>query len=163
MLFKIALHSNSFTVYQEGVRIQYFHSTTVQCTSSCQLTTACAGIQFGSMIVLGCSGLIADSLGWPVIFYASGVIGLCWVALWMTLGGNSPEAHTFISLRERLFVQRSLPTTARDNVVSTAIIFHTNTMNEEMFCLSKLCITTFLFTILSILLLKITNRLKVLK
>lgn len=71
------------------------------------------------MIVLGCSGLIADSLGWPVIFYASGVIGLCWVALWMTLGGNSPEAHTFISPRERLFVQRSLPTTARDNVVST--------------------------------------------
>lgn len=81
----------------------------------------------------------------------------------MTLGGNSPEAHTFISPRERLFVQRSLPTTARDNVVSTAIMFRTNTMNEEMFCLSKLCITTFLFTILSILLLKITNRLKVLK
>lgn len=77
----------------------------------------------------------------------------------MALGGNSPEAHTFISPRERLFVQRSLPTTARDNVVSrpTAIMFHTNMMNEEMFSLSKLCITTFLFAILSILLIKIIN------
>ncbi|KAG8329869.1 hypothetical protein J6590_077460 [Homalodisca vitripennis] len=75
------------------------------------------GLNFGTMIVLSFSGLLASSpWGWPSIFYFSGGLGLFWVVLWMLLGANSPEAHPFISNAERLYVQRSLPGTARDHV-----------------------------------------------
>uniref|UniRef100_A0A1B6F2P7 Putative inorganic phosphate cotransporter n=1 Tax=Cuerna arida TaxID=1464854 RepID=A0A1B6F2P7_9HEMI len=75
------------------------------------------GLNFGTMLVLSFSGLLASSpWGWPSIFYFSGGLGLLWVVLWMLLGANSPEAHPFISAAERQFIQRSLPSTARDDV-----------------------------------------------
>ncbi|XP_054270084.1 putative inorganic phosphate cotransporter [Macrosteles quadrilineatus] len=86
-------------------------------------TFVLVGLNFGSMLVLACSGLLASTpWGWPSIFYFSGGLGLVWVILWMLLGGNSPESHSFISDEERDYILKSLPGTAREGVSSQMVI-----------------------------------------
>uniref|UniRef100_A0A1B0GQA4 Major facilitator superfamily (MFS) profile domain-containing protein n=1 Tax=Phlebotomus papatasi TaxID=29031 RepID=A0A1B0GQA4_PHLPP len=68
-----------------------------------------AGSPLGNVLMLAISGLLASSsLGWPSIFYASGIIGVIWTALFFTFGSNSPEVDVRITPTEREFIQESL-------------------------------------------------------
>ncbi|XP_055545791.1 putative inorganic phosphate cotransporter isoform X1 [Wyeomyia smithii] len=75
-----------------------------------RLGTYCyAGAQFGTVIMLAISGVLASSsFGWPGIFYISGAAGLVWTVMWFFFGGNSPVEHGTISAEERDFIENSL-------------------------------------------------------
>ncbi|XP_037945913.1 putative inorganic phosphate cotransporter isoform X3 [Teleopsis dalmanni] len=74
------------------------------------LGTYCyAGSQFGTVIMLASSGLLASSsLGWPSIFYISGSVGLVWVAAWILWGASSPNDFKSISNEEKKLIETSL-------------------------------------------------------
>lgn len=74
------------------------------------LGTYCyAGAQFGTVIMLAVSGVLAaSSMGWPSIFYFSGAAGCIWSILWFLFGSNSPVEHRSISAEERNFIESSL-------------------------------------------------------
>lgn len=72
-------------------------------------TYAYAGAQFGTVIMLAVSGVLAaSSMGWPSIFYISGAAGVIWSILWFIFGSNSPVEHRSISPEERNFIESSL-------------------------------------------------------
>lgn len=72
-------------------------------------TYSYAGAQFGTVIMLAVSGVLAaSSIGWPSIFYFSGAAGCIWSVLWFMYGSNSPGEHRSISAEERNFIESSL-------------------------------------------------------
>ncbi|XP_055381833.1 putative inorganic phosphate cotransporter isoform X2 [Condylostylus longicornis] len=75
-----------------------------------KLGTWCyAGAQFGTVIMLASSGIIASSrLGWPSIFYISGSTGIIWSIFWFIYGSSTPAQHKTISDDERKFIETSL-------------------------------------------------------
>lgn len=81
-----------------------------------QLATYCySGSQFGTVIMLSSSGILASSaMGWPSIFYISGSIAGLWAILWLLLGSNSPAEYKNISPEEKEFIQSSLGTVQHD-------------------------------------------------
>ncbi|XP_037956117.1 putative inorganic phosphate cotransporter [Teleopsis dalmanni] len=83
-----------------------------------RLVTCCySGSQFGTVIMLFVSGFMASSwMGWPSIFYASGVAGILWSIVWYMLSASTPAEHPFITNNERRFI---------DNSMSESRIVHT--------------------------------------
>lgn len=82
-----------------------------------RLGTYCySGSQFGTVIMLASSGIIASSvLGWPSIFYISGSAGILWSALWLLCGSDSPAKHKSISAEEKKFIETSLGQTENES------------------------------------------------
>ncbi|XP_018804075.1 PREDICTED: putative inorganic phosphate cotransporter isoform X1 [Bactrocera latifrons] len=74
------------------------------------LSTFCySGSQFGTVVILAISGIIAESpLGWPGIFYISGGLGILWGVCWLIFSASTPAEHKTISLEERKFIENSL-------------------------------------------------------
>lgn len=66
------------------------------------------GGPLGSVLMLASSGIIAEGLGWPSIFYISGVVGIIWGVLWFFYGASSPEECSRISEEEKIYIQTSL-------------------------------------------------------
>lgn len=80
-----------------------------------------SGSQFGTVIMLGISGVLASSaMGWPSIFYFSGAVGIVWSIIWIFYGSSSPaDSRERISSEERHFIESSLNTTGDSRVIST--------------------------------------------
>lgn len=78
-----------------------------------------SGAQFGTVVMLGVSGVLASStMGWPSIFYFSGVAGLIWSIIWFFYGSSSPsDCQDRISQEERLFIETSLNTSSDQRVI----------------------------------------------
>jgi MFS transporter, ACS family, solute carrier family 17 (sodium-dependent inorganic phosphate cotransporter), member 5 len=76
------------------------------------------GAQFGTVVMLGISGILASSsMGWPSIFYISGVAGIVWSILWFYYGSSSPsDCNNRISSEERQFIESSLNTSEEAKV-----------------------------------------------
>lgn len=70
------------------------------------------GAQFGTVVMLAVSGVLASSaMGWPSIFYFSGVAGLVWSMLYYFYGASSPsDCGGRISPEEKHFIESSLHT-----------------------------------------------------
>lgn len=66
------------------------------------------GAQLGTVIQLVVSGFIANSWGWPAIFYVNGATGAIWVVAYVFLGSDSPQRSKMIGNTERLYIQTSL-------------------------------------------------------
>ncbi|CRL04181.1 CLUMA_CG017288, isoform A [Clunio marinus] len=78
------------------------------------ISTYCyAGAQFGTVVMLAISGVLASSaMGWPSIFYSSGVAGLVWSVLYFFYGSSSPsDCAQRISPEEKHFIESSLNVT----------------------------------------------------
>lgn len=75
-----------------------------------RLVTYCySGTQFGTVIMLVASGVIASSfLGWPSIFYVSGAAGILWSFLWVIYAASAPVDHKSISEEERRYIENGL-------------------------------------------------------
>lgn len=72
-------------------------------------TAAYAGAQFGTVLMLASSGVLAaSSFGWPSLFYISGGVGMLWTVLWFFFGYSSPSECKIISVEERTFIETSL-------------------------------------------------------
>ncbi|KAL7031546.1 hypothetical protein ACKWTF_007046 [Chironomus riparius] len=80
-----------------------------------------SGAQFGTVVMLAVSGVLASSaMGWPSIFYLSGVFGLVWAILFMFYGSSSPaDSRDRISSEERHFIETSLNTTGDAKIIKT--------------------------------------------
>uniref|UniRef100_A0A8C5EB93 Sialin n=1 Tax=Gouania willdenowi TaxID=441366 RepID=A0A8C5EB93_GOUWI len=72
------------------------------------LTITFIGAQLGTVVCLPLSGQICFYLGWPYVFYITGVLGLLWFILWSALIFSSPDTHPRISAQERLYISNSL-------------------------------------------------------
>uniref|UniRef100_A0AAG5DL33 Putative inorganic phosphate cotransporter n=1 Tax=Anopheles atroparvus TaxID=41427 RepID=A0AAG5DL33_ANOAO len=71
-------------------------------------TLSYAGAQFGTVVMLAISGVLASSsMGWPSIFYISGAVGILWSLVWFFFGSNSPAEHRGIAPEEREFIENS--------------------------------------------------------
>lgn len=81
-----------------------------------RLVTYCySGTQFGTVVMLAASGIIASSfLGWPSIFYVSGSAGILWAFVWVLYAASVPADHKSISEDERRYIENSM-TQARDS------------------------------------------------
>lgn len=79
-----------------------------------------SGAQFGTVLMLAVSGVLASSaMGWPSIFYLSGVAGLVWSILYFFYGSSSPsDCSGRISSEEKNFIERSLNTGSHGSGVS---------------------------------------------
>lgn len=72
------------------------------------------GTQFGSVVIMAASGTIASSsLGWPGIFYISGLVSLLWVIVWYFVGASTPSDCKWISEDEKLYIESSLVTSTK--------------------------------------------------
>jgi MFS transporter, ACS family, solute carrier family 17 (sodium-dependent inorganic phosphate cotransporter), other len=56
-----------------------------------------AGTALGTVISMPMSGLIADWMGWPAVFYIMGGLSLVWCVLWPMLVFDSPRKHPFMT------------------------------------------------------------------
>ncbi|ALC42296.1 MFS15, partial [Drosophila busckii] len=74
-----------------------------------QLVGYCySGSQFGTVIMLSVSGYIASSsLGWPSIFYISGIVGILWSLAWVYFSESTPAEHAGITVSERRYIETS--------------------------------------------------------
>ena len=53
-------------------------------------------------------GWILTKMGWPAVFYVSGVLGLLWYFTWYFLVYDSPDEHPRISVKEKQFLEKRL-------------------------------------------------------
>ncbi|KMY94944.1 putative inorganic phosphate cotransporter isoform X1 [Drosophila simulans] len=69
-------------------------------------TCAYSGNQFGTILMLATSGVIAASpIGWPSIFYISGGIGCVWSVVYFFFGAGSPQECKSISAEEKKLIE----------------------------------------------------------
>nr|XP_024214643.1 probable anion transporter 6, chloroplastic [Halyomorpha halys] len=66
------------------------------------------GMAFGTFVAMIASGSIAARLGWPSIFYSSGIIGTAIGVALLYFGKCSPSEHQGISKEEEEFMRNSL-------------------------------------------------------
>lgn len=67
-----------------------------------------AGISTGVVFSMPASGLIAENLGWPAIFYIYGLVGIVWFTLWYKFVSDKPSDDPWISKSELDYLKRSL-------------------------------------------------------
>lgn len=75
------------------------------CTSSYKYFLGCS---LGQVIALPLCGWILTSMGWPAVFYISGIFGVTWYVAWYFLVYDSPQEHPRISLKEKQYLQKHL-------------------------------------------------------
>ncbi|XP_078456801.1 sialin-like [Lampetra planeri] len=99
-----------------------------------------SGGHFGTVVAMPLSGIIADKLGWPWIFYIFGGTGLLWSIVWFLFAFDSPERHPRISAAEREFILKSLQAERQANHGASIPWRHVWTcmplwaINVAMFC-----------------------------
>ncbi|RZF32270.1 hypothetical protein LSTR_LSTR009459 [Laodelphax striatellus] len=69
---------------------------------------AFSGSFVGTVIAMPASGLIAKYLGWPYVFYITGIVALIWCTIWFNIVENDPADDTYISAEELKYIQDSL-------------------------------------------------------
>ncbi|GLV43230.1 picot [Carabus blaptoides fortunei] len=72
-----------------------------------------AGAQFGTVISMPLSGLLAASpIKWPSIFYVFGAVGAVWSVIFLIMCYEDPEKHPRIDAEEKKYILSSLWGTA---------------------------------------------------
>ncbi|XP_066138412.1 sialin [Euwallacea fornicatus] len=74
-------------------------------------TIAFSGSYAGTVFAMPTCAYLANTFGWPSIFYFSGALGLIWYALWTVLVASSPEEDKRISKEELDYIVNSLKET----------------------------------------------------
>jgi len=70
-----------------------------------------AGAQFGTIISMPLSGLLAEygfDGGWPSIFYVFGIVGTVWSIAFLIFVHEDPSSHPTIDEREKKYINDSL-------------------------------------------------------
>jgi MFS family permease len=79
----------------ESVHFPAVHSIAARWTIASERSRAISlyvsGVPLGTVVALLASPIIVLSLGWPVVFYISGVLGFLWIAAWMLKAADDPE------------------------------------------------------------------------
>ncbi|XP_078595018.1 sialin-like isoform X2 [Branchiostoma floridae x Branchiostoma japonicum] len=80
------------------------------------LSITCTGTNVGTVIALALSGYITDQIGWPWVFYITGIVALVWFVAWMLLVHDSPAEHPRISEEEREYIESSIGTNVQEDI-----------------------------------------------
>lgn len=62
----------------------------------------------GTILTLPLCAVIADTMGWPAVFYITGGASLVWVAAWFLLMHDNPEDHPRISPEEKKYILEAI-------------------------------------------------------
>ena len=66
----------------------------------------------GAALADGLSGLICQNLiwgGWIGVYRIFGIIGICWLILWLIFTSSDPESSWWISKDEMVYIENSRP------------------------------------------------------
>lgn len=66
-------------------------------------------------------GYISSFLGWEMIFYTTGALGILWFIFWTLLIHDSPGEHPTIETNERLYIEKSLGSSGKTQIVSKTV------------------------------------------
>ncbi|XP_069674254.1 vesicular glutamate transporter 2-like [Periplaneta americana] len=75
-------------------------------------TLAFSGSYVGTVVSLPVSGILAEEIGWPSVFYVFGTIGIIWFIIWWIIVKSGPEEDPKISPQELKYIQESLGTSS---------------------------------------------------
>lgn len=88
-------------------------------------TFAYAGGQFGTVITMPIAGVLATSkFGWPSIFYIFGALAIIWSVAFFYYGADAPSDHRSISQEEKMYIEESLRTKAKNDEEVTQVKIH---------------------------------------
>lgn len=71
-------------------------------------TISASGAHIGTVIAMPLSGVLAERLGWPSVFYVFGSAGVVWAFFWFLIVRNSPSEDPNLSEEERNYIQAAL-------------------------------------------------------
>ncbi|KAJ9573903.1 hypothetical protein L9F63_008702 [Diploptera punctata] len=80
-------------------------------------TIAFSGSYVGTVVSLPLSGILANQIGWPSVFYVFGAVGLIWFVAWWIIVKSGPEEDSYITQQELKYIQDSLGATSNKDIV----------------------------------------------
>ena len=80
------------------------------------VTLISSGAQFGTVISMPISGLMAAKIGWQSVFYFFGALGCVWFVFWVFLVFNTPQNHPRITSDELHYIETNIIRTASDGL-----------------------------------------------
>ena len=80
------------------------------------VTLISSGAQFGTVISMPISGLMAANIGWRSVFYFFGALGCVWFIFWVFLVFNTPQNHPRITSDELRYIETNIIRTAEDGL-----------------------------------------------
>ena len=80
------------------------------------VTLISSGAQFGTVISMPISGLMAANIGWRSVFYFFGALGCVWFIFWVFLVFNIPQNHPRITSDELRYIETNIIRTAEDGL-----------------------------------------------
>lgn len=108
----------------EGVTYPCIHSVWSQWAPpserSRMASLAFSGSFVGTVVAMPVTGIIADALGWPAIFYITGIVGLMWFIVWWRVVKDNPADDPYITPEELKYIQEALGTSDK----MKKIVFH---------------------------------------
>jgi MFS transporter, ACS family, solute carrier family 17 (sodium-dependent inorganic phosphate cotransporter), other len=79
----------------ESVHFPTVHSLAARWTIASERSRAISSyvsaVSFGTAVALLASPIIVVSLGWPAVFYISGILGAIWLVVWLLKSADVPE------------------------------------------------------------------------
>ncbi|XP_063913674.1 sialin-like [Zophobas morio] len=72
------------------------------------VTMALSGCYLGTVVAMAASAYLAETLGWPSIFYVFGSISIIWFIIWMWFVSETPAEDPRISNTELDYILQSL-------------------------------------------------------
>ena len=80
------------------------------------VTLISSGAQFGTVISLPISGLMAAKISWQSVFYFFGVLGCIWFIFWVFFVFNTPQTHPRISSNELHYIETNIIQTRKEGL-----------------------------------------------
>jgi len=97
----------------ESVHFPTVHSLaarwTIESERSRAISLYVSSVSFGTAVALLASPMIVLTLGWPAVFYISGVLGVIWLAVWLLKSADVPEKCAGVSARELAVIRADRP------------------------------------------------------
>ncbi|MGH7932164.1 MAG: ACS family MFS transporter [Candidatus Binataceae bacterium] len=97
----------------ESFHFPAMHSAAARWTIASERSRAISlyvsGVSFGTICALLISPIIVLSLGWPWVFYISGVLGVAWIAAWMVKAADDPKDCPGVGPQELALIQADRP------------------------------------------------------
>jgi MFS transporter, ACS family, solute carrier family 17 (sodium-dependent inorganic phosphate cotransporter), other len=97
----------------ESVHFPTVHSLAARWTIASERSRAISlyvsGVSFGTAAALLASPMIVLRLGWPAVFYISGVLGVIWLVAWLLKAADVPEKCAGVTAQELAMIRAERP------------------------------------------------------
>lgn len=73
-------------------------------------TVVMTGAQVGTVVGTALSGVLLQysTIGWPIVFYVFGALGIIWFVFWTVLCYSTPATHPFITEKEKKYLHETM-------------------------------------------------------